>query len=500
MALHRRTLVVGLCLLTGHDNRRADAALVNSTAHRTFADDLAASIYENDNECSSALGVSMAFSLIYPGCTGDAPDQLRDVLGYPKTDNMRLVWEGATNRMLNSSGGQCAGGEWNGVCESEAPLLKIANSVWFDDNETLDANFESVLGDFAKQIDLGADESPFIVNGWVENQTNGLIESIVPEDNPLYPPSELIAINSIYLKASWRHPFDESKTNLDAFYSSASRNEEVSTAHFMNGVFTGLPYSHDALSGYQVIKLPFASSQVSMIVVLPLTEGSESVLSRDLLSALEGLQSTQVALSVPKFKFESTYDDGLKSAIMQTGIVAPFSGGSLCGIFEDKKSCDTLFIGKIIQKTVIDVHEVGIEAAAVTAIMLGRSAPQFRDPVSMVCDHPFQFFIYDGGEDLVLFEGRVGMPAIPEVEPAAPLLNASHSEGDFWSKEFFVDAVDPPAYAEAMDPVEQPPADGMDAEPGEPESLSSESCIIPIKTCFCLIVGSLWGYALWFSF
>ena len=39
--------------------------------HQLFADELTSNLYENDNEYTSALGVSMAFSLIYPGCVRD---------------------------------------------------------------------------------------------------------------------------------------------------------------------------------------------------------------------------------------------------------------------------------------------------------------------------------------------------------------------------------------------------------------------------------------------
>ncbi len=76
----------------------------------------------------------MAFSLVWPGCTGEAIGEVRDALGYPDgPSNMQLVWEGTTQSMLAGAAGQCLGSVWNGVCDSEAPLLKIANAIWFDD-------------------------------------------------------------------------------------------------------------------------------------------------------------------------------------------------------------------------------------------------------------------------------------------------------------------------------------------------------------------------------
>jgi len=432
---------------------RTSAQAVDPTDHQAFADDLTATLHANANDCTSALGVSMAFSLVWPGCTGEAVNQVRDVLGYPDgSSNMQLVWEGTAQSMLAGASGQCLGGVWNGVCDSEAPLLKIANSIWFDDGGVLNSTYDSIVGGYAMQTDFEATESPTVVNQWVENSTNGMIDSIVEEGKPLFPPYVLIAINSIYLKASWSEQFFDWLTNLDIFYDSASRTNKVSEAHFMNMV-SYFDYSHDALPGHQVIDMPFDNSQMSMIFVLPFGDGSSggAVRSTDLIGVLNALESTRVALSLPKFKFESTYDD-IKSALSQLGIVAPFTAGSdaLCGMFENISDCGNLVIDDVIQKTVIDVNEKGVEAAAVTAVLIsvtsaGPTEPPPPDPVLMILDHPFQFFIYDKEQGLMLFEGRLGSPEVPEAEPTSPLLDAKHLDADFWANSFGVNPIDPTA-------------------------------------------------------
>jgi serpin B len=421
------------------------AAQVDPSKQQQFADNLTSLIYTNENDFSSALGVSMAFSLIWPGCTGDAIDEVRQTMGYPEDgSNLRLVWEETTQSLLAGANGECSYDFGDG-CESYNPLLQIANSVWSDDGDVLNSTYQTVVGDYAMQTDFEAEDSPLIVNEWVKNSTNGLIDSIVPEGQPLFPPLVLIAINSIYLKASWMDQFEKSLTNLDTFYDSPSRTTEVAMAHFMHQV-EYFAYSHEALSGYQVIDLPLANAPLSVVFVLPMTDGANAVTSTDLISALDTLPSTRVALSLPKFKFESTYDDGLQEALMQLGIVAPFTAGSgaLCGIFDEASyDCTDLIIDKIIQKTVIDVNEEGVEAAAVTAVMVGVTSAPIEDPILMVLDHPFQFFIYNRDEQLMLFEGRLGLPKVPETESEVPLLDAVHSDSDFWSNTFGVNPVDP---------------------------------------------------------
>jgi len=166
----------------------------------------------------------------------------------------------------------------------------------------------------------------------------------------------------------------------------------------------------------------------------------------------DALPITRVALALPKFKFESTYEDALKSALQSIGVVAPFVGG-LC---VRQGSCNA-FIDFIIQKTVIAVDEQGVEAAAVTAIGVTESAPPPEPAYVVMCDHPFQFFIYDGTHNVVLFEGRVGNPGIPEGSTAT--LTMLHSNDTFWSTNFYAATIvvepnadlDPPAKTATAD-------------------------------------------------
>ena len=62
----------------------------------------------------------------------------------------------------------------------------------------------------------------------------------------------------------------------------------MSKAHFMNGGFDNLSYSNEALPGYQVVQLSFASSQMSMILVLAMRDDFGYVLSSEVLPALNG--------------------------------------------------------------------------------------------------------------------------------------------------------------------------------------------------------------------
>ena len=122
MTVYHHAVIVGLVLLASQVNEAA--ALANSSRHRNFADDPTTILYTEENECSSALGVSMTFFLIYLGCTGDVVNQIHGVLSCPTGSNMQLVWEEITKRMLSNAMGQCVVGEWDGVCDSAAPMYE----------------------------------------------------------------------------------------------------------------------------------------------------------------------------------------------------------------------------------------------------------------------------------------------------------------------------------------------------------------------------------------
>ena len=350
-----------------------------------------------------------------------------------------LVWNETVSRIDAAYEGECKQPGENGVCfEPVEPALEIANSVWVDSASELNTKYQGIVNAFLYRTDFADESAGSIVNKWVKDSTRGLIDSMI-DDGPIQG-IDLLAINSIYLKATWVHQFMKRSTTQDLFYSSPSRiTTTLSEAYFMHQV-KEFQYSHTAIPGYQIIQLPFVGETLSMIVVLPtnddLTLDSPSVVSTDLIDALPQLEKTRIALALPKFKFTSTYNDDLKSSLQSIGLTAPFNGG-LCIL---KNDCSS-FVSDIIQKTVIDVNEEGVEAAAVTVIISRTSGfVTIERPIEFLADHPFQFFIYDSNEELMIFEGQVGNPGIPEGS-TEPTLKASHTDNDFWSTNFGVDVI-----------------------------------------------------------
>ena len=103
--------------------------------------------------------------------------------------------------------------------------------------------------------------------------------------------------------------------------------------------------------------------------------------SQDVLNAIPSMKIERVAVAIPKFKFESEYKENLMESLNDIGLNAPFEG-ELCKIFDD---C-SVKISDVIQKTVIDVNEQGVEAAAVTLIGVDRVSKDFIEVSIVRCD------------------------------------------------------------------------------------------------------------------
>ena len=147
-----------------------------------------------------------------------------------------------------------------------------------------------------------------------------------------------------------------------------------------------------------------------MVILLPEKgdfEPFEASLSVEQVQAIvQGLARRQVALTLPKFEFDSAL--ALADTLAAMGMPAAFSGAAdFSGMTGDRD----LFISDVIHKAFVSVDEAGTEAAAATAVIMKRlSIPE--EPVEVIVDRPFifLFLIRDMETGAILFVGRVVNP------------------------------------------------------------------------------------------
>jgi len=147
-----------------------------------------------------------------------------------------------------------------------------------------------------------------------------------------------------------------------------------------------------------------------MVILLPKSdqfESFESALDAQRVNVLLGsLEQREINLTMPRFEFESSFP--LKKTLTTLGMPSAFSSDA---DFSGMAGNRELFIADIVHKAFVSVDEVGTEAAAATAVVVGLTAVPDR-PIDVNVDHLFIFLIRDMETNTILFLSRVLNPAI----------------------------------------------------------------------------------------
>ncbi|MGB2583430.1 MAG: serpin family protein, partial [Dehalococcoidia bacterium] len=200
------------------------------------------------------------------------------------------------------------------------------------------------------------------------------------------------------------HPFSEEVTDDGTFH--LLNDSEITVPMMMQTESFGYAEGE----GYKAVELLYDGSELSMVILLPeigLFRDFEESINADVLEKIiNDLQYRQVALSMPKFEFESDYS--LVNYLSEMGMPIAFSGAA---DFSGMTGNRDLFIGEIIHKAFVSVDEAGTEAAAATAVVMKLTATP-EEPVEVKIDSPFVFMIRDIETGSILFIGRVMNPSV----------------------------------------------------------------------------------------
>lgn len=329
--------------------------------------------------------------------------------------------------------------------------LFSANSIWHDTGFSFN-EWVDILKPYETEIfgeDFDSLECATKMNKWVSTSTCGKINHIIDETNSSIP---LVIMNAIYFKGIWLKQFTKKSTSPEIFYNKCGTNVNVMTmkSHEEYKYFIG--------KDFQAVEIPYKNNELSMIVIMPIKyypvqefgiEGStvvrnnspstlclnefntvlnfgqevtlpinsskEEKIIKDLadnniieivrvskrgnikknetpididfaLDKLNNGDKRKIHLHLPKFKIESEFD--LTSLVSGLGIKGAFG----------------LPAYKTLQKAIIEVDEVGTEAAAVTVMYLKCAS---REDKTVKFDHPFTFLIRENKTKAIIFTGNI---------------------------------------------------------------------------------------------
>jgi serpin B len=391
------------------DKDRITSPVVNSSdmtklvdGNSEFAFDLYQALKKDDgNIFYSPYSISLALAMTYGGVRGETAKQMADTLYY-------LLSQSALHSAFNSldielgKRGEGAKGK-----DGEGFRLNVVNAIWGQkDYRFLSAYLDLLAENYGaglRTLDFKSapEQSRMTINKWVSDQTEDRIKDLIPEGS-INPLTRLVLTNAIYFNAAWKLPFKPEATTNGPF-------------HLINGGDVTVPmmkqteYFGYAKSGnYLAVELPYDGDELSMVILM---NGNgkfgdfENTLKLSTVKAIIGdLKNTRVALTMPKFEFESEF--GLKETLMGMGMEEPFRDTA---DFSGMSKESDLHIDDVVHKAFVSVDEAGTEAAAATGVIVGTTSMP-PEPVTVTLDRPFVFLIRDIKTGAILFIGRVMNP------------------------------------------------------------------------------------------
>ncbi len=350
----------------------------------------------------SPYSISLALAMTYAGARGDTEAQMADTLHFALSEERLHPAFNGLDLELARRGEGAQGRDEKGF------RLNIVNAIWGQEGFEFLPQFLDVLaenyGAGLRLLDFAQapEEARVTINDWVSDHTEGRIEDLVPQ-GVIDRLTRLVLTNAIYFNAAWLYPFQEQWTQDGTF-------------HLLDGSESTVPMMSQTESfgyvegeGYQAVELPYDGGELSMVILLPragrFDEFQGAVAARRVGGIVGGLVQKQVALTMPKFEFES--DFSLAKALMAMGMPLAFTENA---DFSGMTGGHDLFISDVIHKAFVSLDEAGTEAAAATAVAMKLAAASL-EPVEVTVDRPFIFLIRDIETGTILFVGRVIDPS-----------------------------------------------------------------------------------------
>ncbi|RQH03447.1 serpin family protein [Natrarchaeobius oligotrophus] len=368
----------------------------------------------DENLFFSPYSISVALAMTYAGARGETASEMAEALRYElEGENLHDAFGAleAEFERRNEDGETVETGEWSDDEDDEDDdlgfELSSANAVWTDAGYPFDETYLEVLADSygagERTVDFAGDPdgARLEINEWVEDRTNDRIDDLLP-DGSVDEMTRMVLTNAVYFLAAWEHDFDPSATESETFTALDGSETEVELMRQS----TELRYAE--VEGHQLVELPYANGDTSMIVILPAEgefESFEKSFSVDRLAImLEETSRSEVDLALPTFEIESEFS--LVDAMRELGMERAFeSDAEFEGMVDGEE--DDLFVDDIRHKSFVSVDEEGTEAAAATAVVVETAETEPPERVAMTVDRPFLFYVRDRPTETPLFLGRV---------------------------------------------------------------------------------------------
>jgi serpin B len=284
--------------------------------------------------------------------------------------------------------------------------LTIVNALWGEKTDSWRPDFLDVLAtNYGAGMNLGdfkgnADGERLTINQWVADQTQDRIKDLLAPGS-LTSDTRLVLVNAINLTFPWETPFEASRTTVAPFTVEGASTVSVPLMAQTNN---GARYAEDDLAQYTTLPLYDYSLTVDLFVP---KEGKfqafEAALATETASLRAAEHGSQLSLTLPKFTY-TTAPVELGPALRQLGMVTPFSSGA---DFSGMTTTEPLQVRAVYHKAMVDIDEIGIQAAAATAIESIHPSDHTWPKATLHVDRSFFLGIRHIQTGALLFFGRI---------------------------------------------------------------------------------------------
>ena len=288
--------------------------------------------------------------------------------------------------------------------DAERDKLRLANSIWVNRIVCEDVNAAFLRKNLA-YFNAGINVCDFndaaleMINGWVAEQTDGMIERIADR---LDADTLMLLLNALAFEASWARPYRDGEVRPARFAPENGAGGDVSMMYAVengwleNGLATGFVKPYDG--GYYrfIALLPKEGVSLDRLIA-SLTGESWS----ELLSGAEA--DTQVYAGLPRLAF--SFDTELSVPLRRIGLTTLFNAAA-CDLSEMFRTVQGAYVSRVVHKTYLDVDALGTRAAAATGVVISKNAVFFSGR-EVILDRPFVCAIACGDANLPIFIGAV---------------------------------------------------------------------------------------------
>ena len=380
-------------------------------------------ILKNNNENKSSKVGSYNIKLIK--ATKDNKNYL--VSPYSIEIALNMLKEGADNNTQKELEKLLPDRKINNVYVKDR--INVANSLFIRNtykNKVKDSYKDKLVNDYDSEILYDNFKTPDVINNWVDNKTNGMINKVIDE----VPEDMVVGLaNAIAIDVDWASEFECFNTTAEKFTKDDGNIIKVEMMHnsYENGAkyiktkdATGIiiPYkSYDSKTGNvdydDGTNLEFVGILPEKSVDSYIDSLTDAKLNELFKNAKSSSSKYEINLSLPKFKYEYEVKDFTK-ALNNLGIKDAFNPkkADFTNMIDKKDMENNIYVGTAVHKTYIDLNEKGTKAAAVTFFGMKNFAAiaEEKESVDIIFNKPFVYMIRDKETKEMLFFGAVFEP------------------------------------------------------------------------------------------